>query len=115
MPKNTPVNTPKFTLFRTTLDVKRATVSGTRRGDPQTISEDIRCSEVMPLDSTAQAEAKAAGLSVDYQLFCDPDPVNGFRREDVVVVRGQEFVVVEVAEWPTTKPQAVHLMIRKYQ
>jgi hypothetical protein len=98
--------------FSETLSTKRGSISGVRRGAPTAYLSDIRCSRVLPLDSTAQQEAYARGVSVDLQVFCD---VADIIAEDRVIVDSVEYVAVEVSHWQMTGRELMQVMLRLYQ
>jgi hypothetical protein len=66
----------------------------------------------MPLDSTAQQEIFARGISVDYQIFCD---VADILSEDVITVESDDYVAMEVSLWPGGSGDVMHITLRKYQ
>ncbi len=99
-------------LFSEFLSTKRGPVSGVRREVPSAKLSGIRCSRTIPLDSTAQQEIFARGISVDLQIFCD---VADIIAEDLVTVEDKEYVAVEVTHWPGGSGDVLHVMLRKYQ
>lgn len=99
-------------LFSETLTTKRGSVSGVRREAPVAYLSDVRSSRVLPLDSTAQQEIFARGVSVDLQIFCD---VADIISEDLITVEGNEYVAVEVTYWPGGSGDVLQVTLRKYQ
>lgn len=101
-------------LFSQTLTTKRGVVSGVRRTAPTAhITDPVRCSRVIPLDSTAQQESFARGISVDLQIFCDPADI---LPEDVITVEGSDYVAVEVSLWPgRIVGDVLQVTLREYQ
>ena len=99
-------------LFSETLTTKRGSVSGVRREAPVAYLAAVRCSKVLPLDSTAQQEIYVRGISVDLQIFCDPVDIIS---EDLVTVEGDEYVAVEVSYWPGGSGDVLQVTLRKYQ
>lgn len=100
--------------FKKKLSTKRATVSGVRRDAAVANLSNIRCSDVFPLDPTAQQEARERGVSVDKQIFCDAADIVS---EDLLTVNGTttEYTVVEVARYPEVDTKVLHLSLRLYQ
>lgn len=102
---------PKY--YTETLTTKRGPVSGGKRTAPVAyITTPVRCSVVLPLDSTAQQEVYLRGVSVDHLVFCDPADIVP---EDVITINSVDFVVVEVASWPRTEPRVLQISLREYQ
>ena len=100
-------------LFSETLTTKRGSVAGVRREAPVAwLTTPVRCSKVLPLDSTAQQEIYVRGISVDLQIFCD---VADIVSEDRITVEDNEYVAVEVSYWPGGSGNVLQITLRKYQ
>lgn len=97
-------------------ETRRGTFSAGKRGLPSRYLPDVRCSEVWPLDSTAQQEVFARGVSVDMQIWTNPADIVP---EDIIVIENNEvesfYTVVEVAPYPVTNPRFLHIYLRVYQ
>lgn len=98
--------------FSEEFSTKRGQVSGAKRTAPVAYLDEVRSSPILPLDPTEQQEVFVRGMSIDCRVYCDPADVEP---EDILIMGGEEFVVVEVGKWPYVNPRVLEVSLRKYQ
>lgn len=91
--------TSSFTrLLTKTASVKRAAISGGKRGDPTTVIASLSCMPLMPVDAETRNRLY---LDTPHQLY--QTMVAGtqtIKRGDVVTVDGVDYPVATVEPWP---------------
>ena len=104
-------------LATETASIKRAVISGGKRGAPATVLDDLRCTPLYPADAGAvnnlllRLKSETPYRIMETFVLGRPEIQGG----DTLVVRGDEYTVRAVAEWtlPGISRQFTHLMVEE--